>query len=75
MEKPHTQIHLIDLDIHSSKLKSITVCHSASIFCRSSSEMETKKRKTGMNVALFLMAAILAEPCSAYLSPDLGMNL
>jgi hypothetical protein len=42
-------------------------------FCRSSSEMETKKRKTGMNVALFLMAAILAEPCSAYLSPDIGM--
>jgi hypothetical protein len=35
--------------------------------------METKKRKTGMNVALFLMAAILAEPCSAYLSPDIGM--
>ncbi len=35
--------------------------------------METKKRKTGMNVALFLIAAILAEPCSAYLSPDIGM--
>jgi hypothetical protein len=43
-------------------------------FCRSSSEMETrKKRKTEMNVVLFLMAAILAEPCSAYLSPDIGM--
>jgi hypothetical protein len=35
--------------------------------------METKKKKMRMNVALLLMATILADPCSAYLSPDIGI--
>jgi hypothetical protein len=36
------------------------------------SEMEMKKKKMRMNVVLLLMATILADPCSAYLSPDFG---